>query len=442
MYRIFKFLLNAAGFRIGVITVLVILGFGLADCTYAAETGVRNDALYYLLGGGRATAAAASQRSGISSLRGPRAPIGSACSGFSRAEDVLDMLSARLEDSLTSLLAVPQSVSIALPGSILCRAKPGACQLLQHYMVRAENRWNLSVDECRQDFDAAARTDAPHQDLLDASRTEVWETEADRGSSVAVAKRKADASDGCVTWVGGERAGCQGSPAIWLLRDTAQAGWCLLLERPGNCREAEPAHGNARRPPLNRFWPTPQSAGSWVVRVLGDFRIQAGTAVETVTGEGLLPQIDRLTESLAETLAARVYAADLQGEASELEFEGADVILSASVIAALRDLPDRDFLIGRLANEAALAETLEQAFLARRILLSGLMEPHVQRGGGVADTVARQITVLEREIDRASWEMQARRRAVSATVLDVLAAHQALSTPMQPQRSSPEWLLR
>ena len=117
------------------------------------------------------------------------------------------------------------------------------------------------------------------------------------------------------------------------------------------------------------------------------------------------------------------------------------MILAEPVIDALRDLPDRDFLIRRLANEAALAEIVEQAFLARRLLLSGLMEPHIQRGGGVADTVANQVKVLEREIDRASWELQARRHVVSATILELLSAHEALLTPAHPQSAKPKWRL-
>ncbi len=443
MNRILRYLLRTALWRAVAAAFAGSLGLGLADCARGADDRVHDLALYYLLGGGRATDIAASERRGAAPLKGPAAPLGSACAGFSHTVDVLDILSARLEDSLTALSAVPQAVTSALPGSVLCRAKPGACQLLQHYLVRAEERWNWSVEECRRDFDAAARPATPRQDLLEAARTEVWETEAGRGESAASAKRSADASDGCVTWIGNRRAGCRGAPPIWLLRDAAQAGWCLLLDAPSDCREAAPRSDEARPDsPLRRAWPTSEAAGHWVVRVLGDFRIQAGEAVETVVGEGLLPQVDRLTDSLAETLRERVYSADPEGGAGELAFAGADVALAAPVIEALRDLPDRDFLIRRLANEAALAETLEQAFLARRLLLSGLMEPHIQRGGGVADTVAAQVSVLEREIERAGWELQARRQAVSGTVLEVLAAHRALSTPQAPRRTAPEWLLR
>ncbi len=439
--RLLITLLRAAGGR-GLITIsLLVAGPGLNDSVQANDR-LRNYPLYYHLGGLRATDPAASGITEFKPLSGPRAPAGSVCGGFSRNRDVLDMLSHRIEDSVTALSTVPLAVSGALPGTILCRAKPGLCQLLQHYVVRAENRWNLSVDECRKDFDAAAREDSPQRDLLEAARTTAWQQAAERGTSVAQAKHAADSSDGCVAWLDGRKAGCRNAGPIWLLRDTARAGWCLLLAQPGNCHSAPAtASQGPQLEPLRRIWPTPAAAGQWVVKVLGDYRIQAGEAVATIAGGGLLPQIDRLTEQMTKTLTNRVYNTEFQGEASHLHLDGANLVLAAPLIDALRDLPDRDFLIARLANEAALAEAVERAFLARRVLLSGLMEPHIQGAGGVAETIMRQVAVLEQEIDRANWEMQARRQMVAATVLDVLAAHQAYQTPAPAQRIKPKFRL-
>ena len=434
--------LRIAGYRGLALAVAGAVGLGMTDCA-AAKEPVLDYPLYYRLGGMRATDIAASKFNEITSLTGSQAATGAVCGGFNQAGDVLDILKSRIEDSLTSLSAVPQAVSGALPGSILCRAKPGLCQLLQHYVVRAENRWNLSVDECQRDFSAAARPDSPRRDVLEASRTEKWRQGAEQGTSATEAKRKADTSDGCVTWLGGTRAGCQGAAPIWLVRDTAKAGWCLLMGQPSGCQGA-PASDTERagHAPLGRVWPSPDAAGQWVVKVLGDHRIQAGEAVQTIAGTGLLPQIDQLTDEFSKSLTEKVYTTQLQGDSTHLELDGANLVLSAPVIYALRDLPDRDFLIARLANEAALAQAVEQAFLARRLLLSGLMEPHIQGAGGVSQTVTDQVEVLEREIDRANWEMQARRQTVANTVLEILAAHRAFKTPAPAKRVQPQLLIK
>jgi len=418
-------------------TLFAVLGLAVSEWVRGEEV-VENYPLYYRLGGGRVTDIAAADVDLLPSSAAVSATATtSACGGFNRSGDVLGMLSERLEDSLTGLNSVPAVITSALPGTVLCRAKPSLCQLLQHYVVRAENHWNLSVDECRRDVETNSRGHSPQHQVLKAARVQVWQEQAATGASVAEARRKANTTDGCIAWVGGQKAGCQGSAPIWLLREGAQVGWCMLMEQSAGCTGAPLAKaGDERHGSLGRVWPTPQAAGQWVVNVLGDYRIQAGKATETIAGAGLLPEIDRLTDTLAQVLHAKVYQTTFQGDRAKLQLEGANLVLAAPVIDALRDLPDRDFLIVRLANEAALAEVIEQAFLARRVLLSGLMELHIQSAGAIAQTSLQHVTGLEQEIARASWEMQARRRVVSATVLEILGAHRVLTTPAEARHPS------
>ena len=56
--------------------------------------------------------------------------------------DIQERLLGRLNDTLTTLGSIPQTVAIALPGYMLCRAKTELCQLLQHYVVREINHEN------------------------------------------------------------------------------------------------------------------------------------------------------------------------------------------------------------------------------------------------------------------------------------------------------------
>ena len=53
--------------------------------------------------------------------------------------DIQERLFGQLNDTLTILSSIPQTVASALSGYILSRAKPGLCQLLQHYVVREIN---------------------------------------------------------------------------------------------------------------------------------------------------------------------------------------------------------------------------------------------------------------------------------------------------------------
>ena len=56
--------------------------------------------------------------------------------------DIQERLFDQLNDTLTILSPIPQTVASALPGYILCRAKPRLCELRQLYVVREINHEN------------------------------------------------------------------------------------------------------------------------------------------------------------------------------------------------------------------------------------------------------------------------------------------------------------
>ena len=421
----------------GLISVgLVFFGIGTAE----SQDPITNFPLYYSLGGPKATSSPASIDSSLDWLRTKSNLTSSVCGSFNPSFDIQDMLSNQLNDTLTSLAAFPQTVTSALPGYILCRAKPGMCQLLQHYVVRAEKKWDISVKSCEETMEALADGNDPFQDLMKISRVQAWQEHATLGSSATVAKRRADNADGCIDWVEGKKSGCKGKNPIWLLTDTTKTGWCLLLKRNPGCKGI--SSSSKSEPYLQKLWPTPESASDWVSDVLGDYRVQAGENSSTVSGTGLLPKVDLETDQVHARLTEIVYSGTSPTESDMEQLRSNRIALSPSLIDALRDLPDRDFLIMRLASEIALARIIERAFLARRLLLSGLMEPNIQNSGTASETIHKQIEILEREIERVTFEMQISKRLVSDTVLSVLGAHRTFTTPGPSAPPIREMLLR
>ena len=417
---------------------MIATGFSVA----IAEESITNFPLYYSLGGTKATSSAASDDSSLNWLRTKTNLTSGVCGSFSPSFDIQDMLSNQLNDTLTSLGAIPQTVTSALPGYILCRAKPGMCQLLQHYVVRAEKKWDISVKSCEETMTDLADGNDPFQDLMKISRVQAWQEQATLGSSATVAKRHADNADGCIDWIAGNKSGCKGSDPIWLLTDTTEAGWCLLLKQDPGCRgmtgKGPPGDGSY----LQQVWQTPDLASRWITDVLGDYRMHSGESSSTVSGTGLLPKVDEETELVHAKLTEVVYSGIPPTNAEMEQLKSDRISLSPELIVALRDLPDRKFLITRLASEIALARIVERAFLARRLLLSGLMEPNIQNSGTVSETVHKQIDILEREIERLTFEMHISKRLVSDTILSVLGAHETFTTPGPSAPAIREMLLR
>ncbi|MDE0310025.1 MAG: integrating conjugative element protein [Acidiferrobacterales bacterium] len=424
---------------IGAISLSVLAtGFEFAS----AEESITNYPLYYSLGGTKATSSAASVDSSLNWQRTKTNLTSGVCGSFSPSFDIQDMLSNQLNDTLTSLSAIPQTVTSALPGYILCRAKPGMCQLLQHYVVRAEKKWDISVKSCEDTMKELADGTDPFQDLMRISRVQAWQKQATVGSSATEAKRHADKADGCIEWIAGKKSGCRGSNPIWLLTDTSEAGWCLLLKQDPNCKGAAASRTTASHSHLQQLWPAPQVASQWITDVLGDYRMQSGENSSTVSGTGLLPKVEEETTQVHAQLTEVVYSGTTPTNAELEQLRSNRISLSPELITALRDLPDREFLITRLASEIALARIIEKAFLARRLLLSGLMEPNIQNSGTVSETIHKQIDILEREIERLTFEMHISKRLISDTVLSVLGAHRTLTTPGPSAEAIREMLLQ
>ena len=423
-----------------VFRAIAIVSLVLVQVPVSGDEFVSDLPLYYSLGGSRASPPPANPFSSLGQFGTESSLADAFCGNFNPAGDITEMLSSRLTDSLAALSSFPLATTSALPGYILCRAKPGMCQLLQHYVVRAEQKWNIAVKSCEETVQDLADGKSPLHGWVQLSKAQTWQTEAQSGASAAEAKESADRTDGCVNWLGGKRAGCKGKEPIWPTRDAVQAGWCLLHKSSGDCTAAD--HTEVSDFHLDKVWASPTEASEWVTDVVGDYKVHIGENEESIAGAGLLTKVEEEAEGVNSQLTQLVYASNTPKVEELRELSSAYILLTPEVVAALRDLPDRNFLIARLANEIALSRTINKAFLARRLLLSGRMEPNIQTAGVSDDTLKEKIQLLEQEIEYATFELQVGRRLVADTTVHILNAHQTLMTPTPPTTRTPGFSLK
>ena len=418
-------------FILKVITGLIVFSINWA----AADQSINDVELYYSLGGQFASSKPATSLSHLESLDANLNFGGAICGSFDPALDVTDLLTSHLQESMAALSSFPQQIIGALPGYILCRAQPGMCQLLQHYVVRAENNWNLAIDSCESVFNSATSENSLHGEWLNVAKVQEWQRQAQTGVNAVQAKQAVDETDGCVTWVGGAEAGCAGKNPIWPTKDTIEAGWCLIQNKPAKCSATGISNNFRNYSSLHRIWPKPELASEWVTDVVGDHKIEAGVSPSSKAGIGLLPKIEEQTKSIKENLAQIVYSSTPPSESDMEGVGGTHFFITTEIIEALRDLPDRDYLIDRLSNEIALSHVIERAFLARRLLLSGLLEPNIQATSASTEVVTEKVNLIEREIERSLYEMQLSRQLISSTAGRILDAHRKFTTPSSPART-------
>jgi hypothetical protein len=97
--------------------------------------------------------------------------------------------------------------------------------------------------------------------------------------------------------------------------------------------------------------------------------------------------------------------------------------VSRGVIEGLRDDPDQDVLARRLASETALSKVIYEALLLQRTLAAGSREPNVASAAPAQNSLQKNISALDREVQMLQTELQVRQSMATNTASLVLDRH-------------------
>jgi len=116
-----------------------------------------------------------------------------------------------------------------------------------------------------------------------------------------------------------------------------------------------------------------------------------------------------------------------------LTYNRAQLEEAKAEIEAIRADEERDLIVQRLAGEIALARTLEQALLVRRMLQAGKREPNIASIGPAQDALKISLEDLTTEIDGLLYELNVRQAITSNTAQKLLVRRQQrdLATPQE-----------
>ncbi len=346
-----------------------------------------------------------------------------ACSKFDPKLSV-DYALTGLKETMSTIESIPKTVISSLPGVVFCRALPGVCELAQEYTARFENRFNLAVKSCEQMIADATQGRNPYQDVFNATVENAWNRGQQANKTPAqVQEEMSEAKDQGITWVGNEKHGGRGQRQIRPVRHTIAAGWCIANGETHTDCETSAAENQ-----YTKTWRAVSELKQWITDIVGDigFWIYRGApAPQSYPGLGLNakvserePLIKAKLEQLVQTPADQIYDIDPQ----DLEFlSSSSQEMLPQIVAALQVDLDKAWLSERLANEIASAQVLDEALLARRLLLIGSKEPNLYKHKRfISEEVGQAIKRLEDEIDQLLMEAEARGKVVSDLVIRIL----------------------
>jgi integrating conjugative element protein (TIGR03755 family) len=396
--------------------------------TVQQQGSVIGDDVLYSIGGGRAVS-----MSGAANMRSLGVGVGwnsnLICGDLSLTTTLQNQLNGVTDGFQSIMSTVIQNASAAvasLPALIIQRADPGLYNLLTNGVLQARLDFDRSKMTCRAIAGRMADM-AGGQLGWDQLAEGMALKQAVAGGDAVSAIDMAEASRGNqgVPWVGGEPAGGTAQRPVSLVGDVTRAGFNLLNGRAAT--EADPiAPADCAGNLACETWRSPDAAAAWAVRVLGEQEQRTcESCAKTVTtpGAGLTPLIQEEFEERLQVLQELVDGSR-PTRADDLRAAGSvSLPITRGVIEALRDEPDQELLVRRLASEIALASVLEKALLLQRTLLTGRKEPNVAANELAQAAITRESDLLEREIRNLKTELELRHELANNAPMMIIQRH-------------------
>ncbi|WP_249978040.1 integrating conjugative element protein [Vreelandella olivaria] len=409
------------------------------------------DHLYYQIGGASPFSISAGRgynphRAGI----GVRWNMNATCGNFDIGATVSNQLNGAtqgFQNMMGQVVQNAQGAVASLPAMIIQRANPGLYDLLSNGVLQGRMDFDRSKLSCQNMAERMADM-AMGDSLMQRAQAENWQVAAQSTSDVVAAQRQVEQSggDNGVTWVGGQRRGGSGQQPVRVVEDTATAGYNLLHGRSDVTSSAPVSGGGGGWGSVATdngtwsggggvaggggggtgeclggmctVWGSPSEAAEWTSKVLGEDELQTCDSCEkrtTQAGTGLMRELETEQQDVHQNLVALVNGSQAPSPENLRAVSAGDgLTVSRSVIEALREDPQADLLVHRLASEMAIARVMTKALWARRALLAGASDPGVAENSDGMTALDRRIDDLNRDIDMLRSEMEIRQALASS----------------------------
>lgn len=437
-------MMNFSVKKLRVATGALILSLGMPalaiDTTLSSQgagvSGAINDGLFYSIGGG-SVISPPSTRSNMSRLGldgGWSSDL--MCGNFDLKTTVgnqLNGITSGFKDLMGNVIQGATGAVMSMPAMAIQRANPGLYEMLTNGVLQAGLNFDKAQMNCQNMSEKLADFTLGSKWQQAAVSEEYKDIVASSGGDAVSSDQKLQKATGeeGVTWVGGQKRGGKGQPAIQPTRDLAKAGYNMMNSLPVTSNSSV-GSSSCNGTVCQRYKSSDEAAAA-VVKVLGDRSIRtcretsectSGGADNqpgsTVAGTGFSPVLEDATKTNLEQLGKLVNG-QLQPTADNLAaLKTGSLVVTRGVIQALRDDPDRAALVQRLAGELAMADTVEAALTMRRMLTTGESEPNAAEQPEAIAEGDRRVDALDRELNALRNEMELRKSISSNSLLTTL----------------------
>ncbi|MDA5490248.1 MULTISPECIES: integrating conjugative element protein [Yersinia] len=407
-----------------------------ADATIPTSSGAISDGLFYSIGGG-SVISPASSRNNMSRL-GMTGSWSSdlMCGNFDLKTTVsnqLNGITSGFKDLMGSVIQGATGAVASMPAMVIQRANPGLYEILTNGALQAGLSFDKSKLNCQNIANKMADYTLGYK-WIQAAVTEEYKNIVASSDGDAVRSdlklQQATGEEGA-NWIGGQKRGGKGQPAIRPTYDLTKAGYNMMNNLSVSSNDSVGVT-NCNGTVCLRYKNAEQAAVA-VVKVLGDRSIRTcrkaslcssggneNAAGSSVAGTGFSPMLEDTTKGNLEQLVKLIGGSEKPTAINLAKLKTGSLIVTRGIIQSLQDDPDNVALIQRLAGELAMADTLENALIMRRMLTTGQSEPNAADQPEALTEGNRRIDALDRELAAMRNEMELRKAISSNSLLTTL----------------------
>ncbi|MCS6271821.1 integrating conjugative element protein [Shewanella baltica] len=314
----------------------------------------------------------------------------------------------------------------------IARADPQLYEFLQQGKVEASELFNGSVASCEEMTDKIIREGyggAGPGGWVEASGFEDWSSNSepsviDNKDAVKVDEEiNKNKGDNGLSWIGGDKAAGKDQPPIEVEKDAIKAGYNQLANR--DVKSKSPIQESDTSPWYVKYWSEPSEAEKWITTVIGTTTLrtcQDCERLKTTSGKGvysILEEEQRRIESKLLTLVDAPVVVYDEKDLEEVSAPGYGV--TQQVMEALKgESIYQNALVERMAEEIAIAGTVERLIAARRILLSGKREANIAQNSDAVEILNSRISELGEEMNLLRQDAELRSTTKSSVAVTIL----------------------
>ena len=314
----------------------------------------------------------------------------------------------------------------------LAQADPKLYNILNNNVIGSHNQYALNMKNCNTMQGEALQGKDPYNDWITASRNNDMKNQmafGDGDLNKAMSQVNQSQGNTGVPWATpgsalGSNAGGKGQPPINVIHDTAIAGYNVMLNR--NATDTSAPSKDENNANLLNYWATPSDAAKWLVFVVGDQKITTCTdsdcSKNSTPGRGLLPYIQTATKSIQKEFVDLVSNPSDINENSLLTISAPGQVVSRSEVMAIANMNEnaKSNTIGTLSQNIATTGIINEALLAKNILIMGSQVPNIHSVGAAQKVIKSRTSILQQDINSVMYSTNIRKELNSNVMSSVM----------------------